>query len=227
MKKSGWMAFVLFMITGSYAGASAESLIPCLDNPKLQIERAKELQTILEADQNDERKAMAEHPEAPLVQKNLEEMAKRDLSRRKRVAEIFAEGCLKTARDYAAASLVFQHGNVPDHYLQAFLWARRAVDLGDASQKAMVAMTIDRYLVNLGHKQLFATQFGKAVGESCLCMEPVEESFPDSQRLKYQKNSLAEQLAWLKKKNEGAKCPSSYCRREFKGSPSGTVPGFW
>ena len=60
-------------------------------------------------------------------------MLEHDLIRRKRVGEIFGEGCFKTAKDYSAASLIFQHGDTPDHYYQA-LWANRAVELGDISQ---------------------------------------------------------------------------------------------
>ncbi len=43
-------------------------------------------------------------------------------------------------------------------FFQTFIWAKKAVELGDPSQKRLMAMSIDRYLINIGHKQLFATQ---------------------------------------------------------------------
>ena len=72
--------------------------------------------------------------------------------------EILGEGCFKSAEDYAAASLIYQHGDSPDHFFQAFIWALRAVQLGDFQQKSLVAMTVDRYLISSGKKQLFGTQ---------------------------------------------------------------------
>ena len=81
-----------------------------------------------------------------------------DLARRKRVGEIFGEGCLKTPRDYLNAALIYQHGEVSDHYYQAFIWANRALSLGDDKASQFVALTIDRYLVSIGHKQLFGSQ---------------------------------------------------------------------
>lgn len=97
------------------------------------------------------------HPEIPVTQDKVIAMGRRDLKRRKRVGEIFAEGCLKTADDFAAAAMIFQHGTSPDHFYQTFVWSKRGVDLGDDKQKKLVALAVDRYLVNIGHKQLFVS----------------------------------------------------------------------
>src|SRR4051794_13456568 len=102
---------------------------PCLTEPERQQARSNELKEIVKADQ-DERKEFMRFSSLQLF-----EMSKHDLSRRKRVAEIFAEGCFKIASDYSEAALVFQHGDNPDHFSQSFIWSKRAVELGDPSQK--------------------------------------------------------------------------------------------
>ena len=76
----------------------------------------------------------------------------RDLARRIKVASIFAEGCFKSAADYASAAMVFQHGTAADHFYQTFIWANKAVQLGDESQRWLTAAGLDRYLVALGQK---------------------------------------------------------------------------
>jgi len=77
-------------------------------------------------------------------------MRKADLRRRARVAELFAGGCLSKAGDFANAALIFQHGDVPEHFFQAYVWAHRAVELGDEAAGELVGLALDRYLVRTG-----------------------------------------------------------------------------
>ncbi len=181
-------------------------------------QRAKELQQIVKADQ-DARKTIPLPPGTEIA----------DLKRRMRVGELFGEGCLKSAADFSAAALVYQHGNVPEHFFQTFLWAKRAVELGDESQKRLMAMGLDRYLVNSGKKQLFASQAYKLGSNgACWCLQPVEKSFPDSKRLEYMHQSLAQSLKWVDELNKGTKCPAaSECHSSPSPSPAGSIPGFW
>ena len=58
----------------------------------------------------------------------------------------------KLAHDYSAAALVNQHGDVPDHFFQTFIWSKRAVELGDLTQKHTTALGLNRHLVNIGPK---------------------------------------------------------------------------
>lgn len=53
---------------------------------------------------------------------------------------------------------VVLHGEVADHYFQAFYFANKADIQGYKDAKWLKAAAIDRYLVSIGHKQLFATQ---------------------------------------------------------------------
>ncbi|STX81663.1 Uncharacterised protein [Legionella busanensis] len=107
------------------------SLDTCLYKPEIQKEHSTELQAIVRAEQeereNFERKTEVE----------FEVLLQHDLERRQRIGAIFAEGCLQSASDFAAAALVYQHGDIPDHYYQAFLWTKRAVELGDITQNTL------------------------------------------------------------------------------------------
>jgi hypothetical protein len=78
---------------------------------------SREIQAVKDADQKDRASW------ATLTQKQWAKVAKRDLKRRKQIAELFAEGCFKTAQDYMNAALVYQHGEVPDHFYQTYIWA--------------------------------------------------------------------------------------------------------
>jgi len=101
--------------------------------------------------------------------------------------------------------------------------------LGDPKQKWLMAAGIDRYLVNIGHKQLFATQAAKPQGEGCWCLEPVETTFPEQRRVEYAKRGLMQALEWisdLNKHKPGCETPKQ-CRRNWNESPTGTVLGFW
>lgn len=157
------------------------------------------------------------------------EVVRRDEYRRKRVGEIFGEGCFSKAEDYAAAALVYQHGVVPDHFFQTFIWSKRGVELGDEKQKRMMALGIDRYLVNIGHRQLFGSQANRPGSDpnGCWCLQKVEKSFPNRLRRQYAGKSLAEAFEWLKELNAGKKCPIRECTESLKTSPQGIVPGFW
>jgi hypothetical protein len=215
--------------TTAVANPLADLLNNCQHSAKLQDKRSQELKEIYDADQAD-RKFTEDHPEKPWSKIKVLRMNLRDNHRRKRVAEIFAEGCFKTAGDYANAAMVFQHGDqdFPDHSYQTFIWAKRAVDLGDATQKHMMALGLDRYLVNSGQKQLFGSQARKInLDDPCWCLQPIEESFPDSMRVEYSGRSKVEVLNWLKQMNGNNNCPVPECKIDLKPTPKGSVPGFW
>lgn len=215
--------FAIFMIISIAMPTFAKDgvYIRCQDDDKRKLERGKELQKIVSADQADR------EDWGNLTPQEMQELLKRDLVRRKRVAEIFAEGCFSTAADFAAAALVFQHGDTADHFFQTFLWAKRAVELGDLKQKRLMALGIDRYLVNLGHKQLFASQARKMNGDKCWCLNSVEKTFPEKKRVKYLR-SYKDSLLWIDSMNKSENCPpAKECKDSLKATPSGFIPGFW
>ena len=199
--------------------------MPCADL-NIQSQRSLELQKIREADQSD--RAWQANGISPDL-KTLEKMSRNDLKRRMRVGEIFGEGCLKSAADYEAAFIVYQHGNTSAQYFQAFLWSKEALTLGNSKVKSDVAMAIDRYLVSIGHKELFGTQAAKPNSGDCWCIQPIEDSFPQTIRDEYRggPNTEVTGLAYLKILNKGNSCSISYCDSHLRSSPQGTVPGFW
>jgi len=213
-------ASYLLLVALSHAGVPSKSeYVPCRDDSKKYSARSQELQKIVAADQADRPNNILK-PGAQL----------RDRERRKKIGSIFGEGCFKEAKDFTAAALVFQHGDEPEHFMQAFLWAKRAVELGDDSQKSLMAWGIDRYLINLGRKQLFGSQFLKQNAldpKACWCLNQTEASFPDALRLKYIGHDYQHQLEALKTLNAGLSCPLAECTDSLESSPAGTIPGFW
>lgn len=193
------------------------AFVSCPQDEARLKSRSEELQRLVNEDQ---------HDRTPPV--DWAKVAPRDERRRQRIGEIFGEGCFKSAEDYAAAALVYQHGVQPDHFFQTFLWAQKSVELGDASQKWLMAAGIDRYLVNTGHKQLFATQ-ASAPENECWCLEDVEPSFPKHRRTEYAKKTSAEALKWVECLNANvAGCKAArICAKGLRPTPPGTIPGFW
>ena len=181
--------------------------------------RSAELKSLVDADQADR---------VDFDRMSIKDMMKvtvRDDKRRKRVAEIFAEGCFQTAADYAAAALVFQHGNSPDHFLLTSVWAARAAALGDSSAQWLVSRGIDRYLMSTGSKQLYATQF-YGDDNGCHCLWPVEETASDQDRAKLGAKNLAEQLKSIETMGGGKSCGvPKMCGIAAAPVPKGSIPG--
>lgn len=219
---------IIMLLNFSYSSIalSQNQLIPtCSTDNKLQETRSKELAQLLSLDQKER-----EHLNHYKAVKEMNKGINNDLIRRKRVGEIMAEGCLKTASDYVAASLIYQHGDVPDHYYLAFMWANRAIALGDVKQKGLAAATIDRYLISIGKKQIFGTQFyaDNIIQDGCFCLQPVERSFPDSLRMKYIGKKLSNQYNYVSElNNQKINCSLIECRTKLSSTPKGTIVGFW
>jgi hypothetical protein len=222
---TGWNAIAIVLVNGAgfaHAKAFDTEVVSCVEHPERQPAKSAELQGIVNADQADR--------QGPPDKIDWAKVLPRDREREVRVAEIFAEGCFKEAKDYAAAALVYQHGETADHVYQTFVWAKKAVDLGDSTQKWLTVAGLDRYLVRMGQKQLFATQYGKDTNNPCWCLEPVEPTFPDSKRIEWAKLGLDQALERLKSyfNHDQQSCNEiQYCHHDLKPTPSGAVPGFW
>jgi hypothetical protein len=215
--------FYIFVLSTVINIAIAHAFAPpetCEFNTKLQAEKSAELRRLETEDQADR--------SGSFDQIDWSKVTPRDLQRRIAVAGIFAEGCFKTAGDYASAALIFQHGTTADHFYQTFIWANQAVKLGDESQRWLTAAGLDRYLVKTGQKQLFGTQFSKAASGN-FCIQPVEPSFPEAIRLKYIGKSLSENTAMVLKALGASQSPQAIrdCEPYLKATPRRTVPGFW
>ena len=84
-----------------------------------------------------------------------------DAQRRERTRKLLAAGALHTGKDFEEAAFVFQHGDKPDDYLLAHALAMIAVARGDPTAIWIASATLDRYLENIGQKQIFGTQFSR------------------------------------------------------------------
>jgi hypothetical protein len=210
-------AIIVWPIMTSIAGKDPEIFIPCANDPKKYELRTRELQALLKADQDDRKQASI----SP-------QLAFRDRKRRMRVGEIFGEGCFKSANDFSAAALIFQHGDKQEHFYQTFIWSKKSYELGNIKSKELMALAIDRYLISLGHKQLFGSQAFKLSDDICYCLQPVETTFPDSMRMKYIGVKLSKKYEWVDQLNLGKRCPSkNICNTSLKSTPKSLMSGFW
>jgi hypothetical protein len=168
--------------------------VPVTAAPPVSCQSASgEIAQLVTADQAD-REQFPTYAEWPRVRAA-------DLQRRTRVSELFAQGCLSTAADFGSAALIFQHGDVPEDYMQAFVFASRAVALGDASKRDLMALAVDRYLVSTKHEQLFGSQSFRLGDDPCWCLHQVEPAFPDDQRVAYVGKTLQQQRDRVKTMN--------------------------
>jgi hypothetical protein len=87
------------------------------------------------------------------------EIRRNDDAREARVKELLQQGLLHTGTDYYRAALVFQHSGNADGTLLAHVLAEVALSKGEPSGLWLSAATLDRYLVQIKKKQIFATQF--------------------------------------------------------------------
>lgn len=195
--------------------------IPCRDIPNEYIKSCNKLEDIYQKDQEDRKKILK------LDTKSLDLLAKADFYRREKVLKLFAQGCFKTSDDYKKAALIFQHGNVPDHYYQSFIWSRFALRLGDESARNLVNSSIDRFLIHSGFRQLFGTQAHMPLNADCSCLYPVESSFSDDDRTLRQAKTLYEQIEWLKELNKDNLCPNWECYIDLKPVTQDEFPEFW
>lgn len=216
---------IILAIIGSFLKpAQALNILPCYLDPNEQHKRSQEIHQLYLADQKDRENVedMSDEERAA--------MRERDLTRRKRLGEIFAEGCIKKASDYYDAAMIFQHGEVADHFFQAFYFASKASLEDYNGAKWLKAAAIDRYLISIGHQQLFATQFYASQQTNWyLCLQPVELSFPGDRRLEATGKSIENMFAMIDELNRsnGRGCPQDYCQTNLKHTPKGTIPGFW
>ena len=218
---------IMFLISVLFPVAWAGQVSDSCD-PRKQKIRSAEMQKIYAADQKD-RALLMMTPGKPWSTEQIKAIARRDLARRKSVAGIFAEGCLASSADFAAAAMIYQHGTVPEHYFQAYVWAQRAVELGNKKQNQMVAMAIDRFLVSTGKQQLFATQAFRenSTNEGCWCLQPIAAEFSDERRAETTGRTTAQALDWVKSLNSGSTCVTKICETPLKVTARGSLPGIW
>ena len=83
----------------------------------------------------------------------------RDAARRKRIIVMMELGEVKTKNDLYHAAVIFQHGELASDFLTAHRLATLAALLGHRTARWLVAASLDRYLMRIGHPQIYGTQF--------------------------------------------------------------------
>jgi len=114
----------------------------------------KELNDLVEADQK-----AREGDFSKMTNDQMKEMYKADIGRRKRLKAILEKIPLMTAKDYAAAALVMQHGSRFDDYALAHELALCATILDPQEGRQLIALTWDRMLNSAGYLQRVGTQY--------------------------------------------------------------------
>jgi hypothetical protein len=86
------------------------------------------------------------------------EVPKRDETRREQARTLLSQPG-RSGEDYYYAAFIFQHGQKADDYLFAHILATESMALGYGRAKWITAATLDRYLQQIGQKQVFGTQY--------------------------------------------------------------------
>lgn len=105
----------------------------------------------------------------------------RDKAREKRVKELYANNQLVTGGDYYHIAMVLQHADQPEDYLLAHELCVVAISKGDGRAKWLAAASEDRFLMEIGRPQRFATQFS-SIGNSPMRLYQTDQGVTDELR---------------------------------------------
>jgi len=115
----------------------------------------------------------------------------RDKTREKRVKELYSNNQLHTGADYYHVAMVLQHASAPEDYLLAHELCVVAISKGDERAKWLAAASEDRFLMEIGRPQRFATQF-RSVGNSPMRLYEIDQGVTDELRRSLNVPSLAQ-----------------------------------
>jgi hypothetical protein len=119
----------------------------------------------------------------------------RDDARLARTRELYASGALRTAADWFHAALILQHSSEADDYLLAHEMSVAAVVQGEKDARWLAAASEDRFLMKIGRKQRFGTQYEPADEPGKYRLAPTESQVTDELRAVLGTPSLAEAKA--------------------------------
>jgi hypothetical protein len=117
-------------------------------------------------------------------------IVERDAAREKRIKELYLAGELRTGHDFHRAALVLQHGHEPEDYLLAHELCIVAIDKGDHEAIWLAAASEDRFLMNIGRPQRFATQYKSDAPGEPMHLYNVGEGVTDALRAAFHAPSL-------------------------------------
>jgi len=116
---------------------------------------------------------------------NSTEVDKRDGNRLRQVYKLIKSSKIDVSEIWNChyLALLLQHGNSSDDFKLAHKYAKKAVNMGSNVTKWLYAATLDRYLLSIGEKQKFGTQFDLSGDEPKLA--PYDDSITDLERADY------------------------------------------
>jgi tetratricopeptide (TPR) repeat protein len=179
---------ILLLFIGIFSGMRSE----VAGQSQAAIKDNEELKTLYKEDQSDR---MSGNIDWPVV-------SKRDKMREARVNELLAANLVRTARDYANAAMIFQHGVDTTASGMAVKMMRKAVALDPSIDKWLLAAAIDRDLMRREQPQIYGTQFGKMGDQPWELYKIDTTKVSDEERRAYRVGSLAEQREKVKMMNK-------------------------
>jgi len=106
----------------------------------------------------------------------------RDRVREARVLEMYSNDALRTGKDYFHAALVLQHSQTADVHLLAHELSIVAIVKGERQARWLAAAAEDRFLMNIGRPQRFATQFRSEPPSGGMRLYKVDPAVTDTLR---------------------------------------------
>ncbi|HEY0414722.1 MAG TPA: hypothetical protein VGD66_16440 [Allosphingosinicella sp.] len=102
-------------------------------------------------------------------------VARDDAARLAGTTALLRSGALRSGEDFYHAAFLFQHGEQADDYLLAHSLALIAIARGRSDATWIAAASLDRYLLKIGRKQVYGTQYQSAPGEQ-VTQEPFDRA---------------------------------------------------
>ena len=121
----------------------------------------------------------------------------RDKARLARVKALYSQNVLHTGADYYHAAMILQHSDIPEDFLLAHEFCVVAISKGknDKDTRWLAAASEDRFLMNIGRPQRFATQYRTESITAPLRLYKVDEGVTDELRRALNVPTLAEAKA--------------------------------
>ena len=119
----------------------------------------------------------------------------RDDARLARTRELYASGALRTGADWFHAAMILQHSSEADDYLLAHEMSVAAVVQGKKDARWLAAASEDRFLMKIGRKQRFGTQYEPSDKPGKYRLAPTDPQVTDELRELLGTPSLAEAKA--------------------------------
>ena len=121
----------------------------------------------------------------------------RDKARLARVKALYTQNGLHTGADYYHAAMVLQHSEIPEDFLLAHEFCVVAISKGknDKDTRWLAAASEDRFLMNIGRPQRFATQYRADPVTAPFRLYKVDDGVTDELRRALNVPSLAQAKA--------------------------------